>query len=281
MDYRVCGHATREMQILEAGDGDPDLGRLRLAEKELEALEKGTTAPSPVELAKAVFAVGEAHEGRGSPALAVPFFERALGSREFRESTTWEHACHGHALRALGRGDGSRAERLARESVQFARRADPPCESTLAMALATHAEASAAIGAHSDALELASEGLGRLERGPKKALPGLELEFLLHTSKALSGLGRFDEAIGVLGHVEKLAKEPRWSTMRIHLDVLMASAAIRRRAGREQEAIARARLADAWWAFHTTRRGASIDLMAEGALARAEIAAEWGLPFRF
>ena len=149
------------------------------------------------------------------------------------------------------------------------------------MALATHAEASAAIGAHSEALELASEGLGRLERGGKKALPGLELELLLHTSKALSGLGRFDEAIGVLDHVENLAKEPRWSTMRIHLDVLMASAFIRREAGRNEEAIARARLADAWWTFHTTRRGASVALLAEGALARADLASEWGLPFRF
>jgi len=280
MDFRVCGHATREMQIMEAGDGDPDLGRLRLAERELEALEAAGVT-SPLELAKAVFAVGEAHEGRGDPTLATPFFERALGSREFRESASWAHACHSHALRASGRGEHARAEELARESVHLARRADPRCESTLTMALATHAEASVAIGAHSEALDLASEGLGLLERGPKKTLPGLELEFLLHTSNALCGLGRFDEAIGVMDRVEKLAKEPRWSTMRIHLDVLLASASIRRKAGRDEEALARARLADAWWTFHTTRRGASVALLAEGALARADIAANWGLPFRF
>lgn len=281
MDSRVCGHATREMDILEAGSGDPHRGRLCLAERELEALEAGTGAQSPLELAKAVFAVGEAHEGLGNPSRARPFFDRALSTPEFRESASWAHACHSHALRALGRGDHARAEELARESVQFARRADPSCESTLAMALATHAEASVAIGACGESLELASEGLRRLERGPKKTLPGLELEFLLHTSKALCGLGRFDEAIGVLDHVENLAKAPRWSTMRIYLDVLLASASIRRKAGRSEEALARARLADAWWTFHTTRRGASVDLLAEGALARADLAAEWGLPFRF
>ncbi len=281
MDFRVCGHATREMQILEAGDGDPDLGRLRLAEKELEALEAAAGAPSPLDLANAVFAVGEAHEGRGNPARAKPFFDRALASPEFRQSASWAHACHSHALRALGRGEYARVEELARESVHLARLADPRCESTLTMALATHAETSVAIGAHSETLALAAEGLAHLERGPKKTLPGLELEFLLHTSKALCGVGRFDEAIGVMDRVENLAKEPRWSTMRIHLDVLLASASIRRKAGRNEEALARARLADAWWTFHTTRRGASVDLLAEGALARADIAAEWGLPFRF
>lgn len=272
----VCGTAVLAGRELEAGEGNRALGRMRLAERELSSREE--RGESPLAIAKAALDLSEALEAMGEQERAKAFLERALRTPGFRTSDDWAHACQSHALRALWRKDFARGASFAREYVHFARTGRARDPEPIVDALVTLAEACIGLGDYREARGLLLEARERYDVSSalQKHFGGFELGILLHTARAEAGLGNYDDAVRALDEVEEKVRNPRWATMRIHLDVLMASAAIRRDAGRIEEAQERARGADDWWRWHIERPGASSELKAEGAAAREALERIWG-----
>lgn len=272
----VCGTALLAGRELEAGEGNRALGRVRLAERELASREE--RGASPLEVAKAALDLSESLEALGEPERAKTFLERALSTPGFRTSDDWAYACQSHALRALGRKDYARAASFAREYVHFARIGRARDPEPIVDALVTLAEACIGAGDHREARGLLIEARERYDVSSalQKHFGGFELGILLHTARAEAGLGNYEDAIRALDEVEEKARSPRWATMRIHLDVLLASARIRNDAGSLSEARKRVPGADDWWRWHIERPGATTDLKAEGTAAREELKRTWG-----
>src|SRR5215218_1844913 len=118
-EFRVCGFAQRDMQLLNAGDGDRALGRLRLALQRAGELDAASAGDA--QLADAAYEVGQAYAGVGDDENAEPWLARALAVPAFRAGDRWAHLAPSLALRYLWRGDFARAEPLARECVEHAR----------------------------------------------------------------------------------------------------------------------------------------------------------------
>jgi tetratricopeptide (TPR) repeat protein len=271
---RICGFATHEMELLRAGDGDRALGRLRLALQRAAQLDGG---PAPdAALAEAACEVGQAYNGVGDDANAELWLARALAVPAFRESESWPNHCADLALRYLWRGDFPRAEPLAREGVELARAGKGRGEDALVMALDTHAQALIGIGRHREAIRELDETL-RLARASEwiqRFRGGFEVSALTQLGRAHAALGHVDEAFRFFDEAE--AGSAAWTT-RARLDVLLASAAARRAAGRAAEAAERARLACAWWDEIIALRRESGGDVAEAERARAALAAEWSV----
>lgn len=275
-EFPVCGTALLAGRELEAGEGNRALGRMRLAERELVSREE--RGASSLEIAKAALDLSESLEALGEQERAKIFLERALATPGFRTSDDWAHACQSHALRSLWRKDFARAASFAREYVHFARTGRARDPEPIVDALVTLAEACIGAGEHREARGLLLEAKERYEVSSalQKHFGGFELGILLHTARAEAGLENYEDAIRALDEVEEKARNPRWATMRIHLDVLLASASIRNDAGRLDEARERARAADDWWRWHIERPGATADLKAEGTAAREALKRTWG-----
>lgn len=271
---RICGFAQHEMEVLRAGDGDRALGRLRLALQRADRLED-QGAPD-AERADAAYEVGQAYDGMGDQANAERWLAAALEVPAYRQSARWAHHCPSLALRYLWRGDFARAEPLARECVEHARTGRSQGEDALASALSTHGQALIGAGRHAEAVAVLDEAL-RLARASEwiqRFRAGLEVDVMLHLGRAHAALGAMDQALRWLDAAE--AASAAWTT-RSRLDVLLASAQVRRAAGRLAEAAERARLALAWWdAIIQVRRQSGGDV-AGAEREKADLAAAWGL----
>lgn len=271
---RVCGMVQHEMEVLRAGGGDRALGRLRLALQHVERLEE-EGAPD-VQRADAAYEVGQAYDGLGDPVNAERWLAAALDVPAYRASDRWVHHCPSLALRYLWRGDFGRAEPLARECVEHARAGRGQGEDALASALNTHGQALIGTGRREEAIAALDEAL-RLARASEwiqRFRAGLEVDAMLHLGRAHAALGHTDQALRWLDAAE--AASAAWTT-RARLDVLLASAKVRRDTGRAAEAAERARLALAWWdAIIGVRRQSGGDV-AGAEREKADLAAEWGL----
>lgn len=271
---RICGFVQHELEVLRAGGGNRALGRLRLALQRAEQLE-GQGAPD-AERADAAYEVGQAYDGLGDQANAERWLAAALAVPAYRASERWAHHCPSLALRYLWRGDFGRAEPLARECVDHARAGRSQGHDALASALSTHGQALIGAGRYDEAIAALDEALrlARASEWVRRFRAGLEVEVMLHLGRAHAALGSVDEALRWLDAAE--AASAGWTT-RARLDVLLASAGVRRQAGRAAEAAERARLALAWWdAIIGVRRQSGGDV-AEAEREKAALAAAWKL----
>jgi tetratricopeptide (TPR) repeat protein len=273
-DLRICGFAQHEMEVLRAGDGDRNLGRLRLALRRFEQLADDPAAEAA--RGDAAYEVGRAYDGVGDDANAELWIARALANRAYRESDRWPHHCPSLALRYLWRGDVARAEPLAREAVEQARAGRGLGQDALVLALQTHGEALIGTGRFAEAIAALDEAL-RLFRASawmQKFRAGYAVSAMLHLGRANAAMGRTDQALRWFDQAE--AESAEWTT-RARLDVLLASAEARRAAGRDDEAAERARQAVAWWdAIIHIQRDSGGDVSASER-ERAALAAAWRL----
>ncbi|HEV7588250.1 MAG TPA: tetratricopeptide repeat protein, partial [Longimicrobium sp.] len=183
-DFRICGFAQHEIELLRAGGGDRALGRLRLALERADKLERGGAQESA--RAEAAYEVGQAYDGLGDDANAERWLASALAVPAYRAGERWPHHCPSLALRCLWRGDFARAEPLARECVEHARTGRRTDQDALVLALLTHAEALIGAGRHAEAVDALNEGL-RLARASewiRKFRGGYELSALMHLGRA-------------------------------------------------------------------------------------------------
>jgi tetratricopeptide (TPR) repeat protein len=273
-DFRICGFAQHEIELLRAGDGDPALGRLRLARQLVEKLAREPAADW--QRAEAAYEVGRAYDGVGDDANAERWITTALGIPDFRQSESWPRHCPNLALRYLWRGDFARAEPLARECVAHARAGRRTDQDALVLSLLTHAEALIGTGRHAEAVDALDEAL-RLARASewiRKFRGGYEVSALLHLGRAHAALGHTGEVLRCFDAAEAASAA---MTTRPRLDVLLASAEARRAAGHEADAIQRARQACAWWDEIARARRASGGDAAEAERERAALAAAWGV----
>ena len=273
-DLRICGFAQHEMALLAAGDGDRALGRLRLALQRVEVLRNAPEA----ERAEAAFEVGLAYDGTGDAASAERWFAEALAVPAFREGARWPPRCLSHALRYLWRGAFADAEPFAREAVAHARAGQAPGTDALAQALVTHGEALLGLGRPDAALPLLDEARAHYEASPwmQQFRAGLAVSIRYHEGRALAAMDRPDDALRCFDEAEALSAG--WTT-RARLDLLLASAELRRTLGRTDEATARARRARAWWddVIALRREGGSGEAIGEAERERAALTAAWGL----
>jgi tetratricopeptide (TPR) repeat protein len=158
--------------------------------------------------------------------------------------------------------------------VEHARAGRALGQDALVMALDTHGQALIGLGRHREAIGVLDEAvrLARASEWIRQFRAGFEASALIYLSRAHAALGELDAAFRSLDEAERLSAA--WTT-RNRLDVLLASAEVRRTAGRADEAAERARLAVAWWDDIIAQRRASGGDVAEAERARAALAAEW------